>query len=133
MVTATKIFTFEAAHYLLNHPGACKFVHGHSYRLEVTFKKDETKVICDANPADMVMDFSEIKRVIQEIIIDRMDHRLINDVPEWQKLYLRPTAENMVEIFASWIMHYNRGFYADNLVSLRLWETATSYVTWTKE
>ena len=30
-----KLFKFEAAHRLPNHPGKCKNLHGHSYKLEV--------------------------------------------------------------------------------------------------
>ena len=131
-VTATKIFTFDAAHYLEGHPGSCRRMHGHTYKLEVTFQKNPKMPVSDMNPPDMVMDFSEIKKVINEIIISKFDHQIINGVPEWMKLNLRPTAENMVEVFAKWIMKHNNGEYAGNLVSIRLWETPTSFATWTK-
>jgi len=32
----TRSFTFEAAHQLPWHPGKCRDLHGHGYRLEVT-------------------------------------------------------------------------------------------------
>ena len=132
-ITATKIFTFDSAHYLIGHPGLCKNIHGHTYKLEVTFQKDPEHSVSESNPPDMVMDFSEMKKLINEIIIDKLDHQLINEVPAWLREQLRPTAENMVEVFAKWIMKHNRGWFKNNLVSIRLWETPTSYVTWIKE
>src|SRR6056297_1265762 len=47
-VRVTKEFTFEMAHALWNYDGACKNIHGHSYRLFVTIKgepiRDEDNV-----------------------------------------------------------------------------------------
>jgi len=131
-VTATKIFTFDAAHYLEGHPGACRRMHGHTYKLEITFQKNPKMPVSNMNPPDMVLDFSKMKSSITALIVNRLDHQVINDVPEWMKTNLRPTAENMVEVFAKWIMKHNNGEYAGNLVSIRLWETPTSYATWTK-
>ena len=34
--SVTRSFTFEAAHQLPWHPGKCRELHGHGYRLEVT-------------------------------------------------------------------------------------------------
>jgi len=131
-LTATKIFTFDAAHYLEGHPGACKRLHGHTYKLEITFQNNPRMPVSGYNPPDMVLDFSLMKQVVNEIIIDKFDHQLINEVPEWIKTNLRPTAENMVEVFADRIMKAKNGWYAGNLVSIRLWETPTSFATWTK-
>ena len=133
MLTATKIFTFDSAHFLQGHPGLCKNVHGHTYKLEVTFQKDQNQPVSDMNPPDMVLDFGEIKKVIKKMIIDKFDHQLINEVPIWRNTHLRPTAENMVEVFAKWIRAWDSRKYKNNLVQLRLWETPTSYATWTKE
>ena len=131
MLTATKIFTFDSAHFLQGHPGLCKNVHGHTYKLEVTFQKDQSQPVSDMNPPDMVLDFGEIKKVIKKMIIDKFDHQLINEVPSWRNTQLRPTAENMVEVFAKWIRAWDSRKYKNNLVQLRLWETPTSYATWT--
>ena len=38
VIRVTKLFTFEAAHTLDDYDGACREIHGHSYRLSVTVK-----------------------------------------------------------------------------------------------
>lgn len=89
-------FTFEAAHFLPDHPGRCRDLHGHGYRLEVW---------C-AGPLDpqtgMVIDFADIKTIVTERVLERIDHTLLNDTIE------NPTAERV----AAWIW--------DQLASTRL-------------
>lgn len=126
MITATKIFTFDAAHYLEGHLGLCQQLHGHTYKLEVTISKNPKEPISDSNPIDMVLDFSDLKKIVAKSIIEVYDHTCINDNPQWPNI--RPTAENMVHEFA--IILIGKGL---NLMSLKLWETPTSCVTWTKE
>ena len=38
-VIVRRRFEFEAAHELPNHPGKCKNLHGHSYKLFVTVER----------------------------------------------------------------------------------------------
>ncbi|MCK4787456.1 MAG: 6-carboxytetrahydropterin synthase, partial [Desulfobacteraceae bacterium] len=57
MVEATKIVTFDSAHRLLNHPGKCRSLHGHTYKLEVTFQAQELQ-------NGMVYDFGDMKKVL---------------------------------------------------------------------
>jgi len=78
-------FRFEAAHHLPRHPGKCRELHGHSYELVVTV---EGPVESDSG---MVVDFSDLKRDVRERVVDRLDHRCVNDVIE------NPTAERMAE------------------------------------
>lgn len=108
--SATRSFTFEAAHQLPWHPGKCRRLHGHSYRLEVTVE----------GPIDdqgIVVDFSDIRRVVEREVIDRFDHQYLNDLLE------NPTAELIAhEIWKSVEA-------ADLAVShIRLWETPDSWV-----
>lgn len=63
----TKKFRFEMAHILSNYDGLCGNLHGHSYECLVTFQSD---VLEDG----MVCDFSKIKALVKENIIDKMDH-----------------------------------------------------------
>ena len=80
-----RAFDFEAAHVLPNHPGKCRNLHGHSYRLlvEVEGAIDET--------SGMVIDFSELKQVVRCEVIDHLDHKYVNDLID------NPTAERMAE------------------------------------
>ena len=75
-IRLTKEFTFEAAHSLEGYDGACREIHGHSYRLFVTIKGEPS---CDAyDPKQgMVMDFGLLKRIVNEQIISRLDHAFI--------------------------------------------------------
>jgi len=111
-VLITKQFTFNSAHYLPDHPGHCRNLHGHTYRLELTVK----------GPVDgktgMVMDFEDLKRIVQKNVVNRLDHCLLNDV-----LPSVPTAENI----ALWIC---RSLQAElpAIYKVKLWETPTCYV-----
>lgn len=80
--------TFEAAHTIVNHPGKCSRMHGHSYRVRVT-------VAGEKDPkSGMVQDFGDISGPLKELL-DLFDHRIINDmVPN-----MIPTAENIAGFF----------------------------------
>ena len=66
-------FRFEAAHRLPDHPGKCRNLHGHSYRL---------RVVCRA-PVDartgLAIDFAELKRVVHAEVLDLLDHADLNE------------------------------------------------------
>jgi 6-pyruvoyltetrahydropterin/6-carboxytetrahydropterin synthase len=80
-------FDFEAAHVLPHHPGKCRNLHGHSYRLVVTVDRP-------VDPASgLAIDFSELKRIVRAEVVHRLDHVYVNDMID------NPTAENM----AVWI------------------------------
>ena len=115
----TKEFEFEAAHHLLNYDGACARVHGHSYKLQVIASGE---VYLSGNlPAtdNMVIDFKELKKIVEDKIIRSHDHADLNDI------YDNPTAEVMV------IKMYNEIQEAlprdVHLESVKLWETSTSF------
>jgi 6-pyruvoyltetrahydropterin/6-carboxytetrahydropterin synthase len=82
-VIVCRDFDFEASHQLPLHPGRCRRLHGHSYRL---------RVACEA-PVDartgIAIDFGDIKRVVHERVIDALDHTHLND------LLAQPSAENV--------------------------------------
>ena len=66
-----KTFRFEAAHYLPNHDGPCRTLHGHSYQLEVVIEGDQ--LIAQGPKEGMLLDYADLKEVVQPII-DRFDH-----------------------------------------------------------
>jgi 6-pyruvoyltetrahydropterin/6-carboxytetrahydropterin synthase len=141
LIRVTKEFPFEMAHVLWNYDGPCKNVHGHSYRLFVTisgFPADNAD-----NPKNgMVMDFSDLKAIVKEKIVDIFDHSVVlsqkqdKDKTEILKKLLgntvvvpyQPTCENLVSDFADRIgQHLPPGV---KLHSLKLYETATSFAEW---
>jgi 6-pyruvoyltetrahydropterin/6-carboxytetrahydropterin synthase len=139
-VRITKQFTFEAAHALYGHDGDCRNIHGHSYKLEVTlFGKP---IHQPGHPKNgMVMDFSNLKKIVKKEILDSFDHALIIDANSpfaqqdfsnlTQKLILveyQPTCENMLIDFSDKI---KSNLPAEiKLYSLKLAETATSFAEW---
>lgn len=141
IVRVTKEFRFEMAHALWNYDGLCKNIHGHSYILYVTIKGEPISNINDVKYG-MVMDFGDLKKIVNESIVNKMDHSLV--ISEHSKhehllqteqmfdrrhiLNYQPTCENMVIDFSERIIK----LLPDNikLQSLRLFETATSYAEW---
>jgi len=116
--TITKVFEFEAAHKLPDHPGACKNLHGHTYRLEVTVGAKWL------NDQSMIMDFGDLKKVVQKNILDKWDHSYLNDVVDFV-----PTVESLADSASILISDALRRRVSDKvyLVKIRLWETSTSY------
>jgi len=106
----------------------CKNLHGHRWTLEVTIQRPIAHPITDMTPSDMIMDFANLKAIVKNHIIDLFDHSCINDNPEWPN-GLRPTAENMVEVIAEELKQTSLRKW---LYELKLWETPTSFVTWTR-
>src|SRR5512137_890953 len=118
MITVTKVFHFEAAHFLPKHKGKCKRLHGHTYKLEVTVRRlPHLKPIDDEG---MVVDFSDLKKIVNKEIIEDVDHSLLNDIMD------TPTAENLL----AWMNGRLTMALSDSLFKiyrLRLWETPDSY------
>lgn len=67
----TRKFTFDAAHRLLNHKGKCANLHGHRYVAEITLQAKQLDSL------GMVVDFSEVKKIIGDWIDHRWDHNTI--------------------------------------------------------
>ena len=105
-----RTFSFEAAHQLPWHPGKCKNLHGHSYRLEVAIEGP-------VGEDGMVMDFAAVKSIVEREVVDRYDHTYLNDLMD------NPTAELLAH--SIW-----KTLEAAELpvTSIRLWETADSAV-----
>jgi len=141
VIRITKEFRFEMAHALWNYDGPCRNVHGHSYVLYVT--------LCGLpvnNPDDprngMIIDFGDLKRIVEENVVDRLDHSLMiagfapdEKIESYRRHFenvivspYQPTCENLVtDIAAILVSKVPEGTF---LHSLRLYETATSYAEW---
>ncbi len=129
MLSITKLFNFESAHWLVGHP-SCGQIHGHSFRLEVT-------VSGPVNGQGMIVDFSTLKEVVQPFV-DMLDHLTINNVVKlgnglgggWQN----PTAERLLLWFVSKITQgmIERPYWPKKvtLYRLRLYETAKNFAEW---
>lgn len=126
MITVTKQFRFEAAHYLPGHEGSCKHLHGHSYLLETKFKNPKRESY-HAPLGTMVIDFKDIKGYVRPFV-DYLDHSLLNERPEF--IHLIPTAETLCWWFKERILETPIG---SGLIRVRVWETHSSYAEWWRE
>ena len=141
-IRITKQFSFETGHALYGYDGKCKNVHGHSYKLSVTVIGTP---ISDRNNVKfgMVIDFSDLKSIVREEIVDHFDHATVfnQTTPHLElgnELKARghhvifvdyqPTSENMVVDFAQKIK--NRLPDSVQLFSLKLQETESSFAEW---
>lgn len=82
--TIFKDFTFAAAHHIPDHPGKCRFLHGHNYKVRVHLRAEALDKI------GMVLDFADLKRLTEEVV-GPWDHQVINDFKPFDTL--PPTAE----------------------------------------
>lgn len=141
-IRITKQFSFETGHALYGYDGKCRNVHGHSYKLSVTVIGEP---ITDSSHVKfgMVIDFSDLKKIVKEEIVDVFDHatvfnkntphvELAKELSDRGHSVLladyQPTSEMMVIDFAEKIK--KRLPKPTQLFSLRLQETATSYAEW---
>ncbi|EKD76099.1 MAG: hypothetical protein ACD_43C00226G0007 [uncultured bacterium] len=111
--SVTKEFSFAAAHFLTNYHGKCENLHGHNYRLRVT-------IAGPLQADDLVIDFSEIKRIVQENVLAVLDHTNLND------RFTNPSCERVAE----WIYHALKPHLP--VFTVELFETDTSSVTYSE-
>lgn len=142
IIRLTKAFTFETAHALYGYDGKCKNIHGHSYKLYVTVKGIPSQ---DSNDVKlgMVMDFGDLKKIVNEAVVDVFDHAILlnEDSPHktlGEKLLkeghqvvftpYQPSCENMI----LWIVDTIKPLLPSHieLVTLKLHETENSYCEW---
>lgn len=102
-------FTFDAAHHLPWHAGACRKVHGHTYTLDVVVR----------GPLDVrgvVVDFADLDAAVR-LIVERLDHTDLN------LLFENPTAELIAADVYSRLI--DAGLAVSEVV---LWETPRNSV-----
>jgi 6-pyruvoyltetrahydropterin/6-carboxytetrahydropterin synthase len=121
-------FSFEACHSLAeNYVGPCSRMHGHSYKLSV-----EVEGVPDPDTG-MVMDFKVLKKMVNENIIDKVDHQNLNEImPEQFSLPGNTTCEKMIVAFW-WALDHDLMDMGVKLVKLKLWETEDSHAGLTRE
>ena len=76
------VLEFAAAHFLTKYHGKCENLHGHNYIVVVTLEGE-------VGEDGMVQDYKEIKKIVKNNVIDKLDHTSLNDVME------NPSSENL--------------------------------------
>jgi 6-pyruvoyltetrahydropterin/6-carboxytetrahydropterin synthase len=127
-----KEFRWEMGHRLPNHPGHCRNLHGHSYRMVV-------EVEGDVDPATgMVIDFADIKAIVKPLV-DELDHAFLcqqddHEVREllerndWKRVMI-PVPSTVENICALFVERLKPAFAQEGPVTaftVRIWETASS-------
>lgn len=137
MLTISKEFTFDASHYLecqnkskewnKSTYGKCSgeyssyHGHGHTYKLIVTISGEPEE-------SGMIMNFVALKKIVKENIIDKLDHKFLNDVDMFKE---KPTTcENMAIVIFK-VLEENLK-EACILKKITLYETPTSWCIYEK-
>lgn len=104
--------------------GKCNNFHGHNYYIEVTLAGIPDK------ESSYVMDLKLLKIIIHEEILNKVDHRYLNEVDMFKGII--PTTENMALRF--WEALKPR-VNSENvkLYSIKLYETDKNYVEYRGE
>jgi 6-pyruvoyltetrahydropterin/6-carboxytetrahydropterin synthase len=138
----TRRLEFDAGHRIPNHSSQCRHLHGHRYALEVTLSGDiiTTEGLSEQG---MVMDFSEVKRIAKEIVVDAWDHAFLvyrgdsqvlaflESLPGHKTVILDvpPTAECLARIAFDLLDCAYRDTYGNHLrlERVRLYETPNNW------
>ena len=72
----TRRLEFDAGHRIPDHKSQCRHLHGHRYALEITLSGDIIGKEGDAANG-MVMDFSEVKAIAKQHVVDLWDHAFL--------------------------------------------------------
>ncbi len=137
MLISSKL-EFDAGHRIPSHNSQCRHLHGHRYAVEITLSGD---IITDEGIAKqgMVMDYSEVKQIAKDALVDKWDHAFLvysGDVQVLQFLQsiedhktvvldTPPTAENLVLVAFNILDNAYQDNYGNHLrlEQVRLFET----------
>ena len=132
MYSVTKRIDFCYGHRLLDYDGICKHPHGHNAVAEIEVRTD----VLDTR--NMVVDFSDIKRIVKGWIDRELDHKMIlrHDDPLVKPLQSlgepvfivdsNPTVERIARLIYE--VSREQGL---PVVRVTVWETSTSWATYT--
>jgi 6-pyruvoyltetrahydropterin/6-carboxytetrahydropterin synthase len=133
MFSITKEVYFCYGHRLMNHPGKCRNLHGHSVKASITIEQQFL------NDEGMVCDFSEIKDCAEQYIDLVLDHNfllhkddpiipmLITNRERFIALDDHPTAEVLSKMI---FQHLKQAGF--NVAKVSLWETSSAYASYSE-
>lgn len=133
---------FDAGHRIPDHKSQCRNLHGHRYAIEITLSGDIIQQE-HASENGMVMDFSDVKKIARETVVDVWDHAFIvyqhdkavldflNTLPNHKTVIFPtiPTAENMASEAFRLLKAQYKDVYGNHLTleRVRLYETPNSW------
>ena len=86
-MTVFRTFRFHSARHLplLDDNHICKRMHGHTFNLKVYVTGEIN------NKSGFIIDFYDIDQIVNDKIISKIDHKVLNDLPD----LLNPTSEHL--------------------------------------
>jgi 6-pyruvoyltetrahydropterin/6-carboxytetrahydropterin synthase len=132
MYAVTKRIEFCYGHRLLDYDGVCAHPHGHNAVAEIEVRRAEL------DRRNMVVDFSDIKRLVKAWVDRELDHKMILRQDDPLVAPLRALGEPMylldsnptVERIARLLYDVSREQGLD-VSRVTVWETPTSWSTYT--
>lgn len=138
----TRRLEFDAGHRIPNHNSQCKHLHGHRYAIEITLSGEVIKA-AGVSDEGMVMDFSDVKRIAKEQVVDAWDHAFLvyrgdktvmdflATMPNHKTVVLEviPTVENLALVAFETLAGAYRDTYGNHLrlERVRLYETPNNW------
>lgn len=136
----TKHLEWDMGHRVPNHKSKCRNLHGHRYFADITL---EGGIVLDEGVSEegMVMDFSDIKKIANELIDIELDHGCmlhesdVELIELFQKLGFKlvvvpfiPTAENIAKALFDQLQPKFLDTFGNGLrlTKIVIWETPTS-------
>ena len=134
----TRRLEFDSGHRIPEQQSQCRHLHGHRYAIEITLQGD---IIRQAgSPLNgMVMDFSDVKALAKQHLVDAWDHAFLiwrgdtlllsflESLPGHKTVVLDvvPTAENLATVAFNMLERVYRDSYGNHLrlERVRLYET----------
>lgn len=137
MYKVEKRFTLPIGHRLSKHSGLCQNIHGHNLTILVGVKSEKL------NLNDMVIDFSDLKKLVNNVLKE-WDHTLLLNVDDYKlkgliESYTRiqdfpfdPTAESLAAVlFARLRVRLEESFNVE-LEYVTIYENENSKATYCK-
>lgn len=127
MYSITKEVYFCYGHRLMNHPGKCRNLHGHSVKAAITLTSEQL------NDQGMVCDFSDLRAAVERYVDEHLDHNfllhrddpiipaLVHNNERFMALDEHPTAEVLSKMIFTYLR--DAGLPVQQVV---LWETASA-------
>jgi 6-pyruvoyltetrahydropterin/6-carboxytetrahydropterin synthase len=143
----TRRLEFDAGHRIPDHRSQCRHLHGHRYAIEITLSG--TILEATGNPENgMVMDFSRIKQLANDHVVDAWDHAFLayrgdaalvaflGSLPGHKTVLLDavPTAENLASIAFRLLAPVYQATYGNRLQleRVRIYETPNCWADATR-
>ncbi len=144
----TRRLEFDSGHRIPDHQSQCRHLHGHRYAIEITLQGDI--ILLAGSPMNgMVMDFSEVKTLAKQCLVDAWDHAFLvwrgdtglmsflENLPGHKTVVLDviPTAENLATVAFKLLDRVYRDTYGNHLhlERVRLYETPNCWADAVRE